>query len=841
LWLAGLLLWATGVSRAHYPFVRYSGEAASYEAVPAKFDLDAFPDGSVPYFVVRPLPVLASGETQEMLLAQIRQAAGVWSGVRTSRMRLRFGGFVDAGSSQWPLGIYIQFAELEGVLARGGPVTLDTVIRRGNEAFLPIQTSLIEIPSNLQQWSVNSDEFFLTLVHEFGHALGLQHTFTSSAMSTAATRTTTRAQPLGGDDVAGLSVLYPAPAFETRTAKIRGRVTSGAQGVHLASVVAIPSSGDAVSTLTGPDGAYEIAGLPPGLYYLYVHSLPPAVNQVLGPGDVVLPVDPGGKPVPAGPPIQGTFYPGAGTVAEARYVHVEAGQAVEVQDLEVRPRDSYKNFGVATYGCPGEYCLQPAYVARPGTRNYFLAWGPELTIDGAMAPGLSVETVGGASVILPEKTKVYQPFGPEGASFLQLYLWHHLLSVPGARHLVFRFPEEVYVLPAGVHVVDSQPPSISSVQASVDNQGHLRAIVRGSNLTPATRILFSGVPGLESRFDWESGALNVLVPPGPAGLKAVVVALDPNGQTSMFLDAKAPVLFEYPQTPQYEARLATAAAAPAGAETMVEIRATGPEFQEGWVELIPDSPKVLVRQVWVVAPDRLLANIAVSAQAGSGDVKFQLLSGLRTIPVTGSLQIAPAQQNGLSVDPALVNPATGRRSVYAGGEALVKVKNLPGVAPGEAAVRVGGEPAAVLAAEAGQLRVQLPPNLPVGPAVLELSARGQQAPPVVVAIDPPPPVIRAVARMSGYVPSERVVVAQGELIALWVEGLGDVSAEEVDILAGGVAETPVQVASLDDERGHVLWVHIGSNVPVGADVELRVAVGERVSAPYAITVRAMGE
>ena len=36
------------------------------------------------------------------------------------------------------------------------------------------------------------------------------------------------------------------------------------QGVHMASVVAILPNGSAVSSLTNPDGHYEIDGLPPG-------------------------------------------------------------------------------------------------------------------------------------------------------------------------------------------------------------------------------------------------------------------------------------------------------------------------------------------------------------------------------------------------------------------------------------------------------------------------------------------------------------------------------------------------------------------------------------------------
>ena len=52
------------------------------------------------------------------------------------------------------------------------------------------------------------EEFYTTAVHEFGHALGLQHTWTASAMSQDVIRNTSRARPLDADDIASLSELY---------------------------------------------------------------------------------------------------------------------------------------------------------------------------------------------------------------------------------------------------------------------------------------------------------------------------------------------------------------------------------------------------------------------------------------------------------------------------------------------------------------------------------------------------------------------------------------------------------------------------------------------------------
>ena len=58
---------------------------------------------------------------------------------------------------------------------------------------------------------------------------------------------------------------------------ISGQVTfaGGNTAVNLASVVALPAAGPAVSALTDPAGFYNISGLPVGTYMLYVHPLPP--------------------------------------------------------------------------------------------------------------------------------------------------------------------------------------------------------------------------------------------------------------------------------------------------------------------------------------------------------------------------------------------------------------------------------------------------------------------------------------------------------------------------------------------------------------------------------------
>src|SRR5581483_11346294 len=100
-------------------------------------------------------------------------------------------------------------------------------------------------------------------------------TWTAAAMSQGTIRNTSRTRPIDADDMAGLSVLYPAANWMANFGSISGQVFyNNGSAVALASVVAIPANGPAVSALTNPDGTYTIDGLPPNTYELYVHPLP---------------------------------------------------------------------------------------------------------------------------------------------------------------------------------------------------------------------------------------------------------------------------------------------------------------------------------------------------------------------------------------------------------------------------------------------------------------------------------------------------------------------------------------------------------------------------------------
>jgi len=829
---AGALIAALAAgAQAYYHFVHFVSRQGPFTPIPEKFDLDALLNKTVFFIVSETGPAaVASGDSIEAIGSQLRLAAKAWNDVATSDLRLAFGGFAQPGAFQSSPVVEVVFDEVPpGLVAAGGVTARGTVTNGPNGPFIPIQRSTVILRRDLTERPSWTEALFLTMVHELGHGLGLQHTMTSSAMSTEITRAMTKASPLSPDDVAGISLLYPSAGYLASTGTITGRVAIGAEAVNLASVVALSPDGSAISTLTNPDGTFLLQGLPPGSYYLYAHPLPPQLSGESFPANITPPSDLEGRTIPASGAFDTVFYPGVKDSALATIVTVGAGTQVDGINFDVRRRAAPAIYAVQTYSYPGSVAVKPAVLNTYGGRNYFIAAGVGLTTASGVTPGLRMGVIGGSAVVAPGSIRPY----PSDARYITADF--NLAPFPGegSKHLVFQSSDDIYVLPGGFRIVNRTPPVITSISPDVDQAGNRVLRVSGTGLMSDTRVLFDGAVATTRSFN-ETTGLVVNAPAAMPGHKATVVALNRDGQSSLFLQGNQPPTFDLEAT-ETPAFTVTPNLLTAGTETMVEILGTGTNFQSGQVALAFGSADAVVRRLWVTGPNRIVANVVVASNATQGGLMVTVASGLRTTGLPNGIQVN--QGNRATIRGAVVEAGSGRPDVVPGSVAQAQIAGL-GAESGQVQATLNGNPLQSANLAGGVLTFTVPTGTPAGPAPLRVRVNSEELPPVAVSVDLPPPSIAGVFSGGTRIDATRPA-RPGEVIMVLVAGVGDiggeVAASRLKVQVDGQSLTVLQ-AGQTSEGNYNVQVQLDASLTAGTH-SLTVAVDARVSPALSLPVR----
>ncbi|MBI1898348.1 MAG: IPT/TIG domain-containing protein [Acidobacteria bacterium] len=835
LWLTAAMAAGSAVCSGYYHYVRFNTRVAPFTPVFEKFDLSALPGRRVAFFISEQAPAqLHPSDSFPALVSQIRLAAGVWNSVETSELRLTYGGLVAPDTQHASPVIEVMFSDeiAPGIVALGGP----TVRADFNGSFVPIQKSVVILNRDLSQRPSYSEDFFGTLVHEFGHAIGLQHTLTSSAMSTKITRSTTRARPLAADDLAGISVLYPAASFGLATGGVSGRVTRGNAGVNLASVVAIMPNGPALSALTNPDGTYRIDGLAPGQYLVYVHPLPPPLTSQgeTSPANLWLPLDADRRSLSPGPNFDTVFYPGVRDPQQAFPIAVAAGVNNENIDFSVRARGHVQLHSVQTYGFPGSVTVKPPYLNPQIQRPFIVAAGTGLVSDGALVSDLTVTTINGR--VLPAKS--YAP-APAFYAQMDVDVSSFTFGNEGPRHMIFASDNDIYVLPSGYFQVQQNPPSITTVAAAPE--GNRTVLISGANLQADTRVLFDGVPAAVRGVD-DAGRLVAVAPPATAGYRAAVVVLNSDGQSSLFAQSE-PAFYSYEALEAAAGGIiATPASVPAGADALVTIDGVNTNFADGQVAVGFGSADVAVRRVFVVSPTRLLVNISVAGSAVAGTTTLTVNNGLQLLSVPFGFQVpAGAAARTVSLGLGVVNAVTGQAAIYPNSSAVLTVRGAVTLSGAALALTLNDRPVSITSITGNQITFQVPAGMPVGPAVLRLQVGGDSSLPIAIVIESPPPQILGVTAGENQAVEPSRPARPGQILSIQVAGLAEAGASvalaRLIVNVGGVDLPALQVVAAG--QNHQVLFFVPLDAPTGPRIPLTVSYAGRTSQPYNIPIRGL--
>jgi uncharacterized protein (TIGR03437 family) len=559
-----------------------------------------------------------------------------------------------------------------------------------------------------------------------------------------------------------------------------------------------------------------------------VQPLPPTA-------DIRSPNDPDGNDVNPDGPVDGTFDPGTSDATKAAAITVRAGAETDGVDFSVHPRSSVPVYDVSTYSYFGQAqnAVHPAYVNLTSGSATIAAAGVGLGSNGHAAAGLGASVIG--SAIIPAGG--IRGYGTT-PTYLALDLKFGLGASSGPQHFVFSQGGSLYVLPGALRLVNTDLPSISSV----DPDGNGNVVVTGSNFASDSQVYFDGVPAATSVAD--SSHATAIPPPGANGQTAVITVFNSDGQNSTFPGPTPVPTYTYPSA-------ATAPAAPkvtfspntlpAGTRALIDITGTNMSFANGLTSVGFGSSDVLVRRLWVLSPTHVLVNVQVAPNAQLGPSSASVISGFQVFSQPAAFQITAGDPNIPVIEPTLINAIWLASGAFPGSIVSLFGSNLAAPNQGGATtiLTINDQPVKILYASPIQINLVIPASLKPGPAILRLNNGTTQAYPVAVSIDPVPPSITAVQDLSNSKLGPNNAAQPGDVLNVLVSGLADpgsaIAPGRVHVKVGGL-DTPAGSVMPANGSAYTVQFKLDASVTTGAQVPLTISIDGKTSLPVYIPI-----
>ena len=226
--------------------------------------------------------------------------------------------------------------------------------------------------------------------------------------------------------------------------------------------------------------------------------------------------------------------------------------------------------------------------------------------------------------MVPRSARQYPAPNPYG--YVAVDVTASFFGAVGPRHFVVQSADNVYVLPAAVQAVSGPPPSITSVEAHDDGT----VTVNGSNLSAQTRIVFDGAAGTLQNVA-SSRQLIVSPPPARPGFVSHVEALDPDGQSSLYISGDSGVLtYTWPGSGAPSLAV-TSGTLPAGGSMTLSVIGTNTNFVQGETFVGFGTSNVMVTDVQVQGPSSLTVTATAAAGTSIPTTDINVTTGLSVI------------------------------------------------------------------------------------------------------------------------------------------------------------------------------------------------------------------